>query len=80
MLAGQLLAKKAYTEFQEIPSKSSVAGIKRVVDTRYMVSKERLNLSVYWSLSIIASPCVKTNMSVVGQGFETPFFLKIKTR
>jgi len=36
-----------------------------------MVSKERLNLSVYWSLSIIASPCVKTNMSVAGQDFET---------
>jgi hypothetical protein len=74
MLAGQLLAKNAYTEFHEIPSNSSVAGIKRLVDTRDMVSKERLNLSVCWSLSIIASPCVKTNMSVAGQDFETRCF------
>lgn len=78
MLAGQLLAKNAYTEFHEIPSNSSVAGIKRLVDTRDMVSKERLNLSVCWSLSIIASPCVKTNMSVAGQDFETRCFLKKK--
>jgi hypothetical protein len=69
MLAG-LLAKNAYTEFHEIPSNSSVAGIKRLVDTRDMFRKERLNLSVYWSLSIITSPCVKTNMSVAGQDFE----------
>jgi hypothetical protein len=74
MLAGQLLAKNAYTEYHEIPSNSSVAGIKRQVDTRDVVSKECLNPSVYCFLSIIASHCVKTNMAVAGQDFERRFF------